>query len=134
MKDTEAGLDHYLHPRNQGTLDDPDAQAVVHNPACGDTTRLCLKIERGVIATVRWQTEGCATSIATSSVMSEMLEGRSLDAAASLDRATIDRAMGGLMPAKQHCAVLAADAIKAALGDYRSRTTTSKTVPNRATA
>jgi len=121
VRDGEIALDHYLHPRNRGDMPGPDAQATVHNPVCGDTTRLSLKMERGVIAQVRWQTEGCGTSIAASSMASEMLEGRTLDEAAQVTRQAIDGALGGLLPAKMHCAVLAADAIQAALADYGSR-------------
>ncbi len=134
MRDSDLVVDHYLHPRNQGAMDDADAQSVTHNPACGDTTYLYLKIERGVIVRVRWQTEGCGVSIAASSIASEMLEGMPIEEAAHLTRERIDQAVGGLLPAKAHAAVLAADAIRAAIAVYQSRAKQSNAAPGRAPA
>jgi nitrogen fixation NifU-like protein len=134
VRDSELVVDHYLHPRNQGAMDDADAQSVTHNPACGDTTYLYLKIKNGVIARVRWRTEGCGTSIAASSIASEMLEGVPIAEAAQLTRERIDQAMGGLLPAKAHAAVLAADAIRSAIARYQARAKQSNAAPGRASA
>lgn len=121
MKPSGVVLDHYTHPRNRGILEDADADAAVVNPQCGDVLRLHLKIENGVVTKVRWQAEGCGTSIAASSLASELLKGQTVERAAALTRKAIEGAMGGLPPAKAHCAVLAADAIREALKDYQRR-------------
>ena len=121
MKHSETVLDHFKHPRNAGILDDPDGVASAYNPQCGDTTRLYLKIEDGVIIDARWQTQGCGTAIAASSIVSVLLKGKQVDEAAQVKRKEIAHALGGLPPAKVHCSVLAADAVQAALADYRTR-------------
>ncbi|MBF8299501.1 MAG: iron-sulfur cluster assembly scaffold protein [Dehalococcoidia bacterium] len=115
-------LDHFQHPRNAGTLTDPDGVATVSNPACGDTTKLQIRVIDGVITEVRWQTHGCSTAIAASSAASEMIVGLPLSQAATISRQTIAEALGGLPPAKVHCSILAADALREAVADYRQRT------------
>ena len=121
MKRTETVLDHFTHPRNAGVLDDPDGVASAYNPQCGDTTRLYLKIDDGVIVDVRWQTQGCGSAIAASSMLSVLIKGKPIDEAAKVKRKEITEALGGLPPAKAHSSVLAADAVQAALADYVAR-------------
>ena len=120
MKRSETVLDHFTHPRNVGVLDDPDGVASAYNPQCGDTTRLYLKIEDGVIVDARWQTQGCGSAIAASSMVSVLIKGKPVDEALQVKRKEITDALGGLPPAKVHCSVLAADAVQAALADYHA--------------
>jgi nitrogen fixation NifU-like protein len=114
-------LDHFNNPRNAGIMEEPDAVGVQSNPVCGDTMRLMLRIRDGVIAEVRWQTSGCPAAIATSSIASEMLRGLTLSEAETITREQIAAAAGGLPPSKLHCSVLAQDALRRALKQYRER-------------
>lgn len=116
-----AVIDHFQNPRNAGSMPDPDAVGVQSNPVCGDTMRLMLRIRDGHIVEVRWQTSGCPAAIATSSIASELMTGMTLAEAAGLTRERIALTAGGLPPAKIHCSVLAADALRHALADYRAR-------------
>ncbi len=114
-------LEHFRNPRNAGPLPEANAVGFERNPVCGDTMRLMLRIEDGRIVDARWQTEGCTAAIATSSITSEMIKGRTLSEVEGLTREDIDRAAGGLPASKLHCSVLAAGALRRALADYRSR-------------
>ena len=114
-------LDHFNNPRNAGPMENPDAVGVQSNPVCGDTMRLMLRIRDGVVTEVRWQTAGCPAAIATSSIASEMIAGRTLDELGSLTREQIAAAAGGLPPSKMHCSVLAQDAVKRAIASYRAK-------------
>ena len=114
-------LDHFERPRNNGVLDGANAVAHMTNPVCGDSLLLMLRIEDGRIEEARWQSDGCAASIAASSLVSELAAGRSLDEAASLTREAVTEALGGLPASKLHASVLAADALHLALEDYRRR-------------
>ncbi len=117
-------LDHYENPRNVGEIEDADAVATAGNPACGDLMRLSLRIRDGIIEDARFKTFGCGAAIAASSMATEMLKGRSLEEAARLTNRDVAEALGGLPPVKMHCSVLAEDAVRAALADYRNRTET----------
>ncbi len=119
MPENEIVLEHFMSPRNVGLLSPADGEALVTNPACGDTMKLTIRVEGGKIAEAKWKTEGCGTSIAASSLVSEWLEGKTLSEAASITRDTVAKAFGGLSPAKMHCSILAADAVKGALADFR---------------
>jgi nitrogen fixation NifU-like protein len=114
-------LDHFQHPRNLGELDPADAVAEVENPACGDRTRLSLRIEDGRITAARFRTEGCPAAIAASSITTELITGKTLEEAARLRDADVAEALGGLPRNKLHCSVLAEDVIQAAIADYRRR-------------
>jgi nitrogen fixation protein NifU and related proteins len=114
-------LDHFQHPRNLGDLADPDAVAEVENPACGDRTRLAIRIRDGRVAEARFRTEGCPAAIAASSMTTELILGRTLEEAGTLRDQDVTRALGGLPRNKQHCSVLAEDVIQAVIEDYRSR-------------
>ena len=115
-------MEHFEHPRNAGVLDNPDGEAITSNPVCGDRMRVTLRIEDGRIAEMRWQTRGCPPAIATSSFTSELIRGWTLEQADALTRDQIADGIGGLPRDKVHCSVLAADAVRAAIADYRERT------------
>ena len=119
---SEIVLDHFANPRNAGVLEDADGIGVRTNPVCGDTMRLMIRIDGERIAEARWQTVGCPAAIATSSIATELITGRTLDDVVSLTREQIADAAGGLPASKLHCSVLAADALRAAIADYRART------------
>jgi nitrogen fixation NifU-like protein len=114
-------IEHFEHPRNAGELPDPDGEATRANPVCGDRMRVMIRVVDGRIGEVRWQTRGCPPAIATSSFASEMVRGWTLDEVDALTRERIAEGIGGLPADKVHCSVLAADALRAAVADYRSR-------------
>jgi nitrogen fixation NifU-like protein len=118
---SETVLDHFANPRNAGVLDDADGVGVRTNPVCGDTMRLMIRVRDDRIAEARWQTVGCPAAIATSSIATEMITGRPLDEVLTLTKEQIAEAAGGLPKSKLHCSVLAADALKAAIADYRGK-------------
>jgi nitrogen fixation NifU-like protein len=114
-------VEHFQNPRNSGEMESPDGEATKSNPVCGDRMRVMIRVADERIAEVRWQTRGCPPAIATSSVASEMVVGWPLERVATLTREEIAEAVGGLPKDKVHCSVLAADALRAAIADYRSR-------------
>ena len=114
-------LDHFEHPRHIGVVERPDAEAWVSNEQCGDTLRLTLRIDRGVILEARFKALGCVAAIAAGSRLTELLVGRSLQAAASIRNASVAASLGGLPPEKVRCSVLAEEAVAAALADHRQR-------------
>jgi NifU-like protein involved in Fe-S cluster formation len=111
-------IDHFQHPRNLGDLPDADAVAEVENPACGDRTRLSLRIVDGRIVAAGFKAEGCPAAIAASSMTTELLIGMTLDQAAQLRDTDVATALGGLPRNKLHCSVLAEDVIRAAILSY----------------
>ena len=117
-------MDHYENPRNVGTLDAEDADVgtgMVGAPACGDVRRLQIKVsEEGVIEDACFKTYGCGSAIASSSLVTEWVKGKTLDEAASIKNSDIAEELA-LPPVKIHCSVLAEDAIKAAISDYKSK-------------
>lgn len=114
-------LDHFENPRNVGSVDDADAVGRAGNPACGDLMELSLRVRDGRILEARFRTTGCSAAIASSSMTTVLLTGRSLEEAGALTNSEVAGALGGLPPAKMHCSVLAEDAVRAALEDYRRR-------------
>ena len=114
-------VEHFQHPRNAGEMPDPDGEAPKSNPVCGDRMRVMIRVADDRIVEVRWQTRGCPPAIATSSGASEMVTGWDLGRVEELTREAIAEAVGGLPKDKVHCSVLAADALRAAIADYRSR-------------
>ena len=116
-------IDHYENPRNVGVFakDDEDVgTGMVGAPACGDVMKLQIKVENGVITDARFKTYGCGSAIASSSLVTEWVKGKTLDEAASLKNSTIAEELA-LPPVKIHCSILAEDAIKAAVEDYRNK-------------
>ena len=114
-------MDHFENPRNAGEMDAPDGEATVSNPVCGDRMQVMLRISEGRIEKMQWLTRGCPPAIATSSWTSEHVEEWSLEEAESLTREAIAEGIGGLPKDKVHCSVLAADALRKAIQDYRDR-------------
>ncbi len=114
-------MDHFFHPRNVGEIENPDGAGQVGNPVCGDVMRITLKIKDDKIEDIRFKTFGCGAAIASSSMCTEMIKGKSVDEALRLSNEAVAEALGGLPPAKQHCSVLAEDAVKAALEDYKNK-------------
>lgn len=115
-------MEHFQNPRNAGEMEDADGEATKSNPVCGDRMRVMIRVADGKIAGVKWQTRGCPPAIATSSVASEMVEGWTLEQVEALTREEIAEAVGGLPKDKVHCSVLAADALRGAIADFRKRT------------
>ena len=112
-------MDHFLNPRNTGDLPEADAMGEIGNPACGDMMRLFLKIEKDVITQARFKTFGCAAAIATSSILTEMAVGKTLDEALLISKEDVAAALDGLPPKKMDCSNLAADALHQAIQNYR---------------
>ena len=123
-------MDHIHNPRNMGEIKKPDGMATVGNPVCGDVMRLFIKVakrktqnakrEEEYIKDIKFQTLGCGAAIASSSILTTMVKGKSLREAEKITRKSIAKALGGLPPVKIHCSVLAADALKKAIADYRA--------------
>ncbi len=126
MSYSEKVIDHYENPRNVGNLDKDDSQVgtgMVGAPACGDVMRLQIKVnEQGVIEDAKFKTYGCGSAIASSSLVTEWVKGKSIDEAGDIKNTQIAEELA-LPPVKIHCSVLAEDAIKAAVDDYRSKHT-----------
>jgi len=113
-------LDHFQNPRNAGELSPADAIADIENPVCGDMLRLTLKVSAGRIAEIRFKAKGCVPSMACASALTELVAGRGVGEALSLQRDSLIAAVGGLPPASTHAAQLALDALQAALGKIKS--------------
>ena len=115
---TETVMDHFQHPRNVGSIDDADGVGEVGNAKCGDIMKLYLKIEGDVIVDAKFETFGCGSAIASSSIATEMIKGKTIDEAMRLTNREVVDALGGLPAHKLHCSVLADESIKAAIRDY----------------
>ena len=121
-------MEHFMNPRNVGELPDADGVGDVGNPLCGDIVRLFIKIKNNRIQQATFKTFGCRASIATSSILTEMVKGKSLEDALKLNKEDMVKALGELPPLKQHCTKLAEFALKAALGDYFAKTRSDRTL------
>jgi len=117
----EKVLDHFNNPRNVGESERKDGVGQMQSPACGDTTFIYLDVEEGLIKDIKFKTFGCAAAIASSSVLTEMAKGLTLEEAKKITNAQLVDALGGLPELKIHCSVLAADALHAAIADYESK-------------
>ena len=118
---SEKVMDHLMHPRNVGILEDADGVGEVGNAKCGDIMKIYLKIENDIIVDVKFETFGCGSAIASSSMATEMIKGKSIHEAMSLTNKAVTEALDGLPAHKIHCSVLAEEAIKNALKDYYDR-------------
>jgi len=118
---TEKVMDHFTNPRNVGEIANADGVGEVGNAKCGDIMRIYLDIEGDIIKDVKFKTFGCGAAVATSSMVTEMVKGKSIDEALIISNAAVAEALGGLPPAKMHCSNLAADALHAAIKDYHDK-------------
>ena len=118
---SEKVMDHFLHPRNVGVIEDANAVGEVGNAKCGDIMKMYLKIENDIIQDVKFETFGCGSAIASSSMATEMIKGKPLSEAMQLTNQAVTEALDGLPAHKLHCSVLAEEAIQSALEDYRKR-------------
>jgi nitrogen fixation NifU-like protein len=114
----EKVMEHFKNPRNVGEMEDPDGVGRVGDPICGDVMELYIKVKDGIIADAKFKTFGCAAAIATSSMVTEMVKGKSVEEALEISNKAVVEALDGLPPAKVHCSVLAEDALKAAIENY----------------
>lgn len=115
---TDKVMDHFSNPRNVGSIEQADGVGTVGNAKCGDIMQIYLKVEDNIIQDVKFKTFGCGAAIATSSMATELIKGKSIDDALKLTNKAVVEALEGLPPAKLHCSVLAEQAIKTALADY----------------
>ena len=113
-------MKHFLSPHNMGEIKDADGIGEVGNPVCGDIMKMYIKVKDDKIADVKFLTFGCGAAIATSSVATELIKGKTLDEALKISNKEVAKSLGGLPPIKMHCSNLAADAIKEAIQDYRN--------------
>ncbi len=118
---SEKVMDHFSNPRNVGEIPDADGVGTVGNAKCGDIMKMYLKVEDGVIVDVKFKTFGCGAAIATSSMATEMVKGKTLKEALQLTNKAVAEALDGLPPVKMHCSLLAEEAIHAAVDDYMKK-------------
>lgn len=111
-------FDHFSNPRNVGEIENADGVGEVGNAKCGDIMKMYIKVDNGIISDVKFKTFGCGAAVATSSMATELIKGKSIDDALKLTNKAVVEALDGLPPVKLHCSVLAEQAIKAALFDY----------------
>lgn len=116
---TEKVMDHFTNPRNVGELENPAGVGEVGNAKCGDIMRIYLDIEGDIIKDVKFKTFGCGAAVATSSMVTEMVKGKTIDEAMVISNAAVAEALGGLPETKMHCSNLAADALHKAIENYR---------------
>ncbi|HNP89065.1 MAG: NifU-like protein [Microgenomates group bacterium ADurb.Bin219] len=122
-------LDHFFHPRNMGEMKNPDGVSTVGNPVCGDVMRMFIKVKNQkvkgkseeVVEDVKFQTLGCGAAIATSSMATELIKGKTLAQAEKLTNKAVMEALDGLPPAKTHCSILAEEAVRKAIEDYKNK-------------
>lgn len=117
----EKVMDHFSNPRNVGEIENPSGVGEVGNAKCGDIMRIYLDIENDVVKDVKFKTFGCGAAIATSSMATELVIGKTIDEALEITNKAVAEALGGLPPAKMHCSNLAADALHKAIEDYKSK-------------
>ena len=118
---TEKVMDHFMHPRNVGEIDNASGVGTVGNAKCGDIMKMYLKIKDGVIEDVKFETFGCGSAIASSSMATEMIKGKTIDEALAVTNRQVVEALGGLPAHKLHCSVLAEESIKSAIKNYYDR-------------
>jgi len=114
-------MDHFFNPRNVGMIEDADGVGIAGNPVCGDLLKLFIKVRDNTIEDIKFQTLGCGAAIATSSMVTEMVKGKTLEEAKTVTNKAVAEALGGLPPVKMHCSNLAADAVHKAIEDYEGK-------------
>ena len=121
---TEKVMDHFENPRNVGTMENPDGLGKQGNPVCGDVMEITIKVKDNMIEEAKFRTFGCCAAIATSSMVTEMVKGKTLEDAEKISKKAVANALDGLPPAKMHCSNLAADALRDAIRDYKEKHST----------
>ncbi|NLD18083.1 MAG: Fe-S cluster assembly scaffold protein NifU [Tissierellia bacterium] len=121
MMYSEKVMDHFMNPRNMGDMEHPSGVGEVGNPTCGDIMKVYLEIDGDIIKDVKFKTFGCGSAIATSSMATEMIKGKTIKEAMEVTNKAVAEALDGLPPVKMHCSVLAEQAVKAALLDYAQK-------------
>jgi nitrogen fixation protein NifU and related proteins len=125
---SEKVMEHFKKPQNMGEIPDADGVGTVGNPTCGDLMTMYIKVKENRIKDVKFKTYGCGAAIATSSMTTELAKGKTLDEAMQISRASVADSLGGLPPVKMHCSNLAADALHAAIEDYKKKQDNKKEV------
>ncbi|MEE9400864.1 MAG: Fe-S cluster assembly scaffold protein NifU [Dehalococcoidia bacterium] len=115
---SEKVMEHFRNPRNVGEIENPDGTGHVGNPVCGDIMELYIRVKNGVIADAKFKTFGCGAAIATSSMITEMIKGKTVEEALKISNHAVAEALDGLPPIKMHCSVLAEEALRSAINDY----------------
>jgi nitrogen fixation NifU-like protein len=123
MEYSDKVMEHFRNPRNVGEIENPDGVGKVGNPVCGDVMELTIKVDSGIITDAKFKTFGCGAAIATSSMVTELVKNKTIEDALKISNRAVAEALGGLPPIKMHCSVLAEEALKRALDDYRMRST-----------
>ena len=118
---SEKVMEHFMNPRNVGTIENPDGYGKVGNPVCGDIMEMFISVEDGTISDIKFRTFGCGSAIATSSMVTELAKGKHIDEAMEITRKDVADELDGLPPRKMHCSNLAADALLEAIEDYKSK-------------
>ncbi len=118
---SEKVMEHFRNPRNVGDMEDADGIGHVGNPVCGDIMELYIKVDDSVISDAKFKTFGCGAAIATSSMVTEMVKGKTIEEALAISNRAVAEALGGLPSVKMHCSVLAEEALKSAIDDYISK-------------
>ncbi len=118
---SEKVMEHFRNPRNVGDMENPNGIGHVGNPVCGDIMELYIKVDDNVISDAKFKTFGCGAAIATSSMVTEMVKGKTIDEALAISNRAVAEALGGLPSVKMHCSVLAEEALKSAIDDYISK-------------
>lgn len=120
-------IEHFTKPHNQGKIKNPDGIGIVGNPVCGDIMKIYIKVKKDIekkkdiIQNIKFETLGCAAAISTSSIITDLAKGRTLDEALRITRADVAESLGGLPPVKMHCSNLAADGLKKAIENYQNK-------------
>lgn len=118
---SEKVMEHFKNPRNVGEMENPDGIGHVGNPVCGDIMELYIKVKDDVITDAKFKTFGCGAAIATSSMVTELVKGKTIDEALKVSNHAVAEALGGLPPVKMHCSVLAEEALRSAIDDYKNK-------------
>lgn len=121
MMYNEKVMEHFKNPRNIGDMENPDGVGHVGNPVCGDIMELYIKVEDDIITDAKFKTFGCGAAISTSSMVTELVKGKSIDKAQKISNRAVAEALGGLPPVKMHCSVLAEEALQSAINDYLNK-------------
>ena len=127
---SEKVMEHFRNPRNVGEIENPDGIGHVGNPVCGDIMELYIKVDNGIITDAKFKTFGCGAAIATSSMVTELVKGKSVEEALEISNKAVAEALGGLPPIKMHCSVLAEEALKSAITDYLVKSKKREEVQN----